>query len=92
MLNALYGRAALAGVLSGIVMAMVAMMITAFNGMGFWTMPTMIGGLLLGPSAVAQGGVGIIIVGLAIHMMLSGLFGIAYALIITAAPWLCGCT
>ncbi|MGC8484194.1 MAG: hypothetical protein ACP5O6_00970 [Candidatus Baltobacteraceae bacterium] len=74
-----YAAGATAGLLGGIAMALVAMMATAALGMGLFAAPTMIGGIALGPEAVMRGGAEIIMVGLALHMMLSIMFGLVYA-------------
>ena len=77
-----YGRGATAGLLGGIVMALVAMMATAAMGMGLFAAPTMIAGILLGPAAAMAGGVGVIMTGLALHMMLSVVFGLVFAFVV----------
>ncbi|GAC1458124.1 MAG: hypothetical protein PVSMB1_07970 [Gemmatimonadaceae bacterium] len=79
------GRAAIAGVIGGIVMAMVAMMVTATLGMGLWAMPAMIAGLILGPQAAMSGGLGVIGTGLALHMMLSAIFGVVLGIVVNKA-------
>ncbi|HVA26908.1 MAG TPA: hypothetical protein VNF68_01945 [Candidatus Baltobacteraceae bacterium] len=83
-LHVSYLSGAIAGLLGGIAMALVAMMATAALGMGLFAAPIMIGGIALGPAAVMGGGVEIIIVGLALHMMLSIVFGLFYALVVNA--------
>ena len=88
-----YPRAALAGLIGGVAMAMVAMMITGLLGMGALAVPKMIGGLVLGPEAVMNGGVGIVMLGLAVHMMLSVVFGLVYGFIVNSLThefWMTG--
>lgn len=77
-----YGKAAIWGLVAGIVMAMATMMITAIVGMGLWALPTMIAALLLGPSAVMGAGAIVIMIGLITHMVLSMMFGVIYAAIV----------
>lgn len=84
-MNIAYGKAAIWGLVAGIVMAIVTMMITAVMGMGLWAMPAIIAGLILGPSAVMNVTFGVIMIGLIIHMALSMMFGVAYALIVNSA-------
>ena len=74
-----YSKAALFGILAGLAMAIVAMMTTAILGMGLWAMPSMIAGLILGPSAAMSAGVGVILIGLMLHMLFSMMFGVIYA-------------
>ena len=76
-----YARGAIAGLLGGIVMALLAMMATAGMGMGLFAAPTLIAGILLGPAAMA-GGVSVIMAGLALHMMLSAVFGLVFAFVV----------
>lgn len=75
-----YGMGILAGLIGGIVMAMVTMVITQMLGMGMFAMPNMIAGLILGQSAMA-GGLMVFLVGMMIHMMLSAMFGLIYAIV-----------
>ncbi|MFN2527306.1 MAG: hypothetical protein ABR584_01145 [Candidatus Baltobacteraceae bacterium] len=77
-----YGKAAAWGLVAGIVMALVTMMVTALMGMGLWAMPSMIAALVLGPSVMMGATAGAIMIGLAIHMLLSMLFGVVYAAIV----------
>lgn len=80
-----YGKAAIWGLVAGIIMAIVTMMITAAMGMGFWTMLVMIAGIVLGPSAMMGGlSVGVLVIGAIIHMALSMMFGVVYAVIVNA--------
>ncbi len=76
------GYAALAGLVAGLVMAMIAMIATLTMGMGAMAMPDMIGGLILGPGVSMTGGALVTFVGLLLHMMLSALFGVLYAVIV----------
>lgn len=77
-----YGRGAIAGLVGGIIMALVAMMATAALGMGLFAAPIMIGGILLGPGAAMAGGIGVIMTGFALHMMLSVIFGLLFAFVV----------
>lgn len=88
-----YGKSALAGLVGGLVMAAMAMMLTALLGMGLFAMPKMIGGLIFGAQAAMSGGAMLIAVGLMLHMMLSAMFGLLYGVIVNAVThefWITG--
>ena len=80
-----YAKGALAGLAGGIVMAIVAMMITGGMGMGLFAMPAMIAGLVLGTAAAMSGGAMVVIVGLMLHMMLSAMFGVVFVTLVNYA-------
>ncbi len=87
------GTGLVAGLIGGIAMAMVVMLVSAVMGMGFWAMPQMISGLVLGSQAAMAGGATAILVGLVVHMMLSAVYGLIYAWIVNAVThefWLTG--
>ncbi len=71
---------ALAGLIAGIAMAMVAMIYAASRGMGLFAPPRQIAAVLQGPEALLGGG-GTIILGIMIHMMVSIVWGIVFGLI-----------
>ncbi|TAM57665.1 hypothetical protein EPN52_12485 [bacterium] len=77
---------ALAGVVAGLLMAMIGMIATATMGMGALAMPDMIGGLILGPGVSMSGGALAALTGLMLHMLLSGLFGVIYTM--TISRWI----
>lgn len=74
--------AALAGLAAGIVMALVAMMVTAVMGMGLFAAPAMIAGIVLGPEAAMNPSPGVIVTGLGLHMVLSMMFGVLFAVLV----------
>jgi hypothetical protein len=80
------GKAAVAGVVAGIVMAMAAMVIAAIAGHGFWAPPRAITGTVFGAEYAGSGfAVGSVVVGMMLHMMLSAAFGVVYALLVGLA-------
>jgi uncharacterized membrane protein YagU involved in acid resistance len=70
-----------AGLVAGIVMALVAMMATAIMGKGPFAPPAMIAAIVLGPAAMMTPSVGVIVIGLVLHMILSMMFGVVFVLI-----------
>ena len=74
-----YEKGALAGLVGGLIMAVVAMMVTAAMGMGIFETPAMIAGLVLGPGAA---GITAVLVGFVVHMMFSAIFGVLFAAIV----------
>jgi len=66
------------GVIAGVIMAFVAMLTTAAQGLGFWLVPKMIAATFLGVDALV-GGAGAIILGVIIHLIVSALFGLLFA-------------
>jgi hypothetical protein len=80
------GKAAVAGVVAGMAMAMVAMVIAAIAGDGFWAPPRALTGTLFGAEYAGSGfALGSVVVGMIVHMMLSAAFGVVYALLVGLA-------
>lgn len=71
---------AVAGMIAGAVMAMMAMFRAWAVGMGFWFPPKQIAAVLFGVDALV-GDAGVITVGLIIHMMMSAGFGALFGVI-----------
>ncbi len=67
---------------AGIVIALVAMMATYAMGMGLFAAPAMIAGIVLGPQAAMSPQPLVIMSGLILHMALSMVFGVAFALLV----------
>ncbi|MBX9730151.1 MAG: hypothetical protein K2X59_02390 [Sphingomonas sp.] len=75
---------ALAGIAGGVTIAAVGMVYRAAIGKGFWSLPNGIGGIALGPDAGATRSFGLAtLTGVALHMVLSAVYGIA---IVALAP------
>lgn len=73
---------ALAGIIGGITIAGVGMVYRAAIGKGFWSLPNGIGGIVLGPDAGAKLNFGgTTLTGVALHMVLSAIYGIATVII-----------
>jgi len=71
-----------AGLAAGIIMALVAMMATAAMGKGLFAAPAMIAGIILGPDAMMTPTMPVILTGLALHMVLSMMFGAVFGFIV----------
>lgn len=72
-----------AGVAAGIVMAMFAMVVAALTDHGLWAPPRAITALVFGTQNAGIGfATGPVVAGMMVHMMLSGMFGVGYALVI----------
>ncbi|MGD9892775.1 MAG: hypothetical protein AB7R89_01685 [Dehalococcoidia bacterium] len=79
-------KAAIAGVVAGIAMAMVAMVIAAIADDGLWAPPRAVTGMSFGEQHAGSGfALGPVVVGMALHMMLSAVFGVVYALLVGLA-------
>jgi hypothetical protein len=79
-------KAAVVGVVAGMLMAMGAMVVAAFAGNGFWAPPRAITGMVFGEEhAGGSFAVGPVVVGMMLHMMLSATFGSVYALAVGLA-------
>jgi|GEM_PF-1859446 len=65
------------GIVSGLVMALVAMLVSASAGHGFWFPPKLISGVLIGVNSII-GGPGSVMLGLIIHLAVSAFFGIVF--------------
>ncbi len=75
---------AIAGVVAGIVFAILSMLYAAIVGPGIWAPPRMIAtivGFEMAPVFAAVP----VVVGLALHMMLSALYGAVFALLVASA-------
>lgn len=69
---------ALAGVAGGVTIAGIGMVYRAATGQGFWSLPNSIGGIALGAPAAATRAFGLVtLTGVALHMVLSAVYGIA---------------
>lgn len=73
------GRAIVGGLIGSIVMAMWAMMVSLFSGMGFWTPVQLIAATWMGSQAMMHVTVGVILTGLMTHMMMGIMLGIVLA-------------
>ena len=75
---------ALAGIAGGVTIAGVGMIYRAAIGKGFWSLPNGIGGIALGPEAGATRAFGLpTLTGVALHMVLSAIYGIAIVALAT---------
>jgi hypothetical protein len=75
------GQSAVAGLIAGMMMAMFAMVVAAIAGYGFWAPPRAIASTVIGESHFGGGfDLGSVVLGLAIHMMASPIFGVLYAI------------
>lgn len=79
-----YGKAAIWGLVAGVIMAMFTMMITWAMGMGFLTMLAMIAAVLAPTATIGGAGLGVLVLGALIHMALSMMFGVLYAVIVNS--------
>lgn len=69
------------GLIAGIVMAMVAMLATWMLGMGPFAPLAMIAGIAIGPEATMSPTPSVLAIGLMLHMVLSMMFGVVFALL-----------
>ncbi|WP_053960881.1 hypothetical protein [Sulfobacillus thermosulfidooxidans] len=76
----LWRRGILGGIVGAVVMAMWAMMVSAFSGMGFWAPVQLIAAVWLGASAMHLS-FGVIILGLMTHMMMGMVLGVVLAVL-----------
>lgn len=75
------GKSIVVGMVAGMAMAMFAMVVAALAGDGFWAPPRAIAASVFGTGHAGAGFVlGSVLAGVVIHMMMSGGFGIVYAL------------
>ncbi len=76
--NDMVRNGAVAGVVGGLAIAGVGMSLSALRGTGFWSLPNGIAGIAVGPAAGAARDFGLVTLeGVALHMVLSVVFGIA---------------
>lgn len=75
-----------AGLIAGIGMAMVAMMVMPAMGKNFLMPVKLMAGTFEGEGAVDGGG-GTVMTGMMIHMMMSAVLGLIFALIVAALGW-----
>jgi len=73
------GQAILGGLVGSIVMAMWAMMVSLFSGMGFWTPVQLIAATWMGSQAMMHVTTSVILTGLMTHMMMGAMLGIVLA-------------
>ena len=80
-------RGAAAGLLGGAAMAMFTMVVAELAGYGLWSLPRAITAVFFGEENLG-GGLDLVILaaGMAIHMMLSAMFGFIYALLMASSP------
>jgi hypothetical protein len=76
----IFGSGITCGMLGGVVMAVATMAYTASIGEGFWAPMKFIAAAFLGVNALV-GGAGVVLVGLALHLVVSAAWGILYALV-----------
>lgn len=77
-----YFAGAVGGVVGGLSIAALGMTYGAATGRGFWALPNSIGGLILGPRRGAVRSFGVpTLVGGALHVALSALFGVVIVLL-----------
>ncbi len=72
----------LAGVAGAVAMGLVAMFVSAAQGLGLFTPMKLVAGTFLGARAldtVAAGAVGAVVLGVVIHLFLGAVFGVVYA-------------
>jgi hypothetical protein len=75
--------AAVVGMIAGMMMAMFSMVVAELDGYGFWAPPRAITALFFGTEHLGSGFVaGAVVGGVAIHMALSMMFGIGFAVIL----------
>ncbi|HUF52963.1 MAG TPA: hypothetical protein VMR52_04215 [Dehalococcoidia bacterium] len=75
--------AAVAGMLAGMMMAMFSMVVAEIDGYGFWAPPRAITAVFFGAENLGSGfEADAVIGGVAIHMVLSMMFGIGFALML----------
>lgn len=77
-----YSAGAIGGIVGGLAIAALGMTYGAASGRGFWTLPNSIGGIILGPRDEDARSFGVAtLVGVALHVLLSAVFGIAIVLL-----------
>jgi hypothetical protein len=78
---ALWLAGIIAGLIAGIAMAMVAMMLMPMMGRDMWSPVKLMAGTFQGEAAL-EGGAGTILLGMMIHMGMSAVLGLIFALIV----------
>jgi tetrahydromethanopterin S-methyltransferase subunit G len=85
------GTGIIGGIVAGIAMAMVAMVWMLLAGQGFWRPMDVIASILLGEDTINPGFQMVPeLVGMAIHMMLSAVFGLVFAFVVAHTSWSSG--
>lgn len=70
------------GIVGGLAIAAVGMIYGALSGRGFWALPNVIGGILLGPAHAATRSLGVpTVIGVVLHAILSAIYGVVIVLI-----------
>ncbi|WP_374022237.1 hypothetical protein [Mycobacterium sp. HNNTM2301] len=77
-----YFAGAIGGIVGGLAIAALSMAYGATSGRGLWTLPNTIGGIILGPRRENARSFGVAtLVGVALHIVLSAVFGVAIVLL-----------
>ncbi|MCV7395042.1 hypothetical protein [Mycobacterium paraseoulense] len=77
-----YVAGAIGGIVGGLAIAALGMAYGAVSGRGVWTLPNRISGIILGPRGAADRLFGLAtLVGVALHILLSAVFGVVIVLI-----------
>jgi hypothetical protein len=77
-----YFAGAIGGVVGGLAIAALGMAYGAASGRGLWTLPNSIGGIILGPRREYARSFGVAtLVGVALHIVLSAIFGVVVVLL-----------
>lgn len=77
-----YFAGAIGGVIGGLAIAALGMAYGAASGRGLWTLPNSIGGIILGPRREDARSFGVAtLVGVALHIFLSAVFGVVIVLL-----------
>src|SRR5258706_16101080 len=71
---------AMAGLISGIAMALVEMSHSAATGLGFWLPMKLVAAVAVGVDSILGGG-GIVILGLVLHLSVSVFLGIIFSIV-----------
>jgi hypothetical protein len=77
-----YVAGVIGGIVGGLAVAALGMAYGAASGRGLWTLPNSIGGIILGPRRADARSFGVAtLVGVALHIVLSAVFGIVIVLL-----------
>lgn len=70
------------GIVGGLAIAALGMVYGALSGRGFWALPNVIGGLVLGPERATSGSFGVAtLIGAVLHLILSAIYGVVIAIV-----------